>query len=230
MTNQPRVFYHAFLWGDWQLLCQMQMLRLHTSGILDKMSTMTIGVSAFEDSDYEWFRDLWKDFTNVVTIRTPHEVMPREERPTLMLLKEWCDSSKDDTPVLYFHTKGLTRSGYNTSLWRLYMEYYNIDRWRHAVSALNNGWDTYGVNLKDDTENLFGARYLHYSGNFWWARSFYVKTLEKDMLIGANRWEGEFWLGSKGSKERMFNAFESGVDHYAEEYKMNNFIKPSMRF
>lgn len=230
MTNQPRIFYHAFLWGEWKLLVQNQMLRLHTSGILDKMSMMTIGVSAFDDGDYDWFRDLWSNFTNVNIVRTPHELMPREERSTLMLLKEWCDSDKQDTPVLYFHTKGLSRSGYNMELWRLYMEYYNIDKWRHAVSALNNGWDTYGVNLRDDTEKLFGGKFLHYSGNFWWAKSSYVKRLEKEMLVGSNRWHGEFWIGSKGIKEKMFSAHDTDINHYQTEYKISNFVKPSMRF
>lgn len=228
MNQSPRIFYHALLWGEWKLLVQNQMLRLHTSGILDKMSMMTIGVAAFEDDDYMWFKDLWGNFTNVSIERTPHDLMPREERTTLMLLKEWSDESEEDTPILYFHTKGLSRPGYNSELWRLYMEYYNIDRWSHAVSALNDGWDTYGANLRDNTENLFGRRYLHYSGNFWWAKSSYVKTLEKTLLTGANRWEGEFWIGSGGSRDRMFNAFESDVDHYKEEYKMNRFINPSM--
>jgi hypothetical protein len=230
MTNSPRVFYHAFLWGEWKLLVQSQMLRLHTSGILDKMSMMTIGVSAFEDSDFHWIRDLWKKFSNVEVVRTPHDMMPREERATLLLLKEWCDSSKQDVPVLYFHTKGLTRTGYNVELWRMYMEHYNIDKWKHAVSAMNNGWDTYGVNLRDDTEELFGKKYLHYSGNFWWARSFYIKELSSDMLTGSNRWEGEFWIGSNGTKEKMFNMFESEVDHYESEFKFNRFIKPSVKF
>jgi hypothetical protein len=227
MSNKPIVFYHALLWGDWKLLVQSQMLRLHTSGLLNKMETMVIGVAAFEDDDYNWFRDLWKDFSNVVITRTPHDLMPREERPTLMLLKEWCDESKEDSPILYFHTKGLTRPGYNVELWRMYMEYYNIDRWRWAVSALNNGWDTYGVNLRQDTEELFGQKYLHYNGNFWWAKSSYIRTLNKDLLVGANRWEGEFWVGSKGNKDKMFNANESELDHYHNEYKFNKFIKPS---
>ena len=230
MTQSPRVFYHALLWGEWKLLVQNQMLRLHTSGILDKMSMMTIGVAALNDEDYRWFSDLWRDFTSVNIQRTPHELMPKEERSTLMLLKEWCDNSKEDTPILYFHTKGLSRPGYNVELWRLYMEYYNIDRWRYAVSTLSNGWDAYGVNLRDDTEELFGGRYLHYSGNFWWARSSYIKGLDRTFLTGSNRWEGEFWIGTKGSREKMFNAFESDVDHYDEEYKLNMFIKPSIRF
>jgi hypothetical protein len=230
MTNSPRIFYHAFLWGEWKLLVQNQMLRLHTSGILDKMSMMTIGVSAFGDADYDWFRDLWKEFSNVNLVRTPHELMPREERSTLMLLKDWCDSSREDTPVLYFHTKGLSRTGYNVELWRLYMEYYNIDKWRHAISALSNGWDTYGVNLRDDTEKLFGGKYIHYSGNFWWARSFYVKGLGKDMLTGSNRWDGEFWIGSNGKKERMFNASETDLNHYKNEFKVSMYVKPAMRF
>jgi len=230
MKNGPRIFYHAFLWGEWKLLVQSQMMRLHTSGILDKMSHMSIGVSAFNQEDFLWFRDLWSQFSKVSVSQTPHELMPREERPTLSTLKRWCDSTNENTPVLYFHTKGLTRTGYNVELWRLYMEYYNIDRWRHAVSVLNNGWNTYGVNLRDDTEELFGKKYLHYSGNFWWANSFYIKSLESNMLEGSNRWDGEFWIGSKGSKDKMFNAFESEVDHYEQEFKFNRFIKPAIEF
>jgi hypothetical protein len=231
MSLSPRVFYHAFLWGDlWKLLVQEQMLRLHCSGLLDKMSMMTIGVSAFDDNDYKWMKSLWSGFHNVNVVRTPHDLMPKEERATLMLLKDWCDQSNEDAPILYFHTKGLTRTGYNVDLWRLCMEYYNIDKWRHAISALNNGWDAYGINLRDNTEKYFGGNYLHYSGNFWWARSFYIKSLDKTMLTGSNRWEGEFWIGSKGSREKMFNAYESSVDHYDEEHTIDSFIKPREQF
>lgn len=226
MSHAPLVFYHAFLWGEWKLLVQNQMLRLHTSGLLNKMHSMTIGVSSFDDESYDWFKDLWNEFDNVSIERTPIELMAREERSTLMLLKEHCDVLDVDHPVLYFHTKGLTRSGYNVELWRMYMEYYNIDRWRWAVSALNGGWDTYGVNLRDDTEELFGAKRLHYNGNFWWAKSSYIKTLGHEMLVGSNRWEGEFWIGTNGSRSNMFNANESDVEHYDQEYKFNRFIRP----
>ena len=110
------------------------------------------------------------------------------------------------------------------------MEYYNIVQWRLAISALSNGWATYGVNHRDDTEKLFGGKYLHYSGNFWWARSFYVKGLGKDKLTGSNRWDGEFWIGTNGNRDKMFNAYETDLDHYENEITVSTYVKPAMRF
>lgn len=231
MIASPRIYYHALLWGDqWKTLVQHHMLKLHTSNLLDAMESMTIGVAAFNDDDFRWMRDLWSDFRKVSIIRHDQSVINREERATLLLMKEWCDSHNTDSPILYFHTKGLTRSGYNIDLWRMFMEHHNIDKWRLAASLLSKEWVTYGVNLRNDTRQLFGDDYYHYSGNFWWARSSYIKKLKKDFLLGSNRWEGEFWIGTGGVPQSMYNYMDSGVDHYDNEYTLKNYIKPTEIF
>lgn len=225
--NAPRIYYHALLWGDsWKTLVQHHMMKLYTSNLLQSAESMIIGVSAFNDNDSKWMKDLWSDFTNVSVICHDQSIIAKEERATLLLMKEWCDCHDGDSPILYFHTKGLTRGGYNVDLWRMFMEYYNIDRWKSAVSILSGEWVTYGVNLRSDTKNLFGNDYHHYSGNFWWTKSSYVKTLSNDFLLGSNRWEGEFWIGTGEKPHLMYNQMESGLDHYDEEFTVKNYIKP----
>lgn len=227
MMNAPRIYYHAFLCGDhWKRIVQDHMLKLYTSGLIERVELMTIGASSYDKENIKWLRDLWRDFRNVIIVEHSQSSLDKEERATLLLMKEWTDSQSGETPILYFHTKGATRPDYTVHLWSKFMEYYNIDKWRTALSILESGKVTYGVNLKMTTADLFEKDYPHYSGNFWWARSSYIKTLDKDLLEDSNRWKGEFWIGSGGQLEKMHNEFESGVDHYVQEFSPNNYIKP----
>ena len=45
-----------------------------------------------------------------------------------------------------------------------------IKNWRKCIDALNVGYDVAGV-------NYFTKPAKHFSGNFWWANSEYIKTL-----------------------------------------------------
>ena len=95
------------------------------------------------------------------------------EWPTLNFLKEYCDNSSEDFNLLYFHLKGVNGNPYARD-WRRFMEYWNIDHWRDCVARLEEGYETVGVN------HAIGTDYWeHYSGNFWWAKSSYIKKLDR---------------------------------------------------
>jgi len=105
------------------------------------------------------------------------------EFPALMLLKDLADATIEEEYFFYFHLKGVTRHG-NQGItdWRKYMEYWCIDLWEKCVSKLDEGYDTCGTNyINSSFLGVDGTikNWNHYSGGFWWARSSYIKKLEK---------------------------------------------------
>ena len=91
------------------------------------------------------------------------------ERPTLLHMLKSSFIDPPNTRYYYLHTKGLRHFGkpseQNVIDWINLMLFWNITKWKHALDTLKT-YDTYGCN----------SLRVHYSGNFWWATSNYVKT------------------------------------------------------
>lgn len=84
----------------------------------------------------------------------------------------------NDYNVLYLHTKGVSYSKtyiYNDGIvsWTNYMLYSLVDNLQRCVELLKC-YDTVGCNFRNDNGNIK----KHYSGNFWWARTDYLKKLK----------------------------------------------------
>lgn len=146
------------------------------------------------------------------------------EFPMLNRIKEDCLNSDENYNVLYIHSKGVTTpNNQNIDDWRKYMLYFNIIKYKDCLDILKN-YDTCGVDLRDEPV-------LHYSGNFWWARSEYIKKLPsfEDMpIVLTERHKGEFWVCHNDGKHYSFwdcgiNQYERHLYSYKEsEYKKIN--------
>ena len=117
---------------------------------------------------------------------------------------------------LYIHTKGIrwfgTSQEENILDWIKLLIYWNIELWGKAVDTIKS-YDTYGCNIT--TGN--GIYPLHYSGNFFWATSTYLKRLPASIGGGYN--DPEFWPCY--ANPRSFNAFSSGLEgmgHYSSRF------------
>lgn len=163
----------------------------------------------YDMNNYEQLIKYFENVNNVHIINNnalPHEF----ECPTLKKLKDTCDDTEETFAALYIHHKGVRHLNNPAVLdWRKYMEYFNIEQWRICVNRLENGWDTVGVDWKQNPVP-------HYSGNFWWARSDYIKKLpawvrpidngfkkqfpQLDASYADYRMECEFWLGLENPK------------------------------
>ena len=150
------------------------------------------------------------------------------EMPTLIRLKEFCDQSTEETYVLYIHHKGVTHPDNPcVSDWRTLMTFFMIDNWKMAIKFLNDGYDTVGVNYRQNPNP-------HYSGNFWWTKSSYVKRLQELTLPSCvnyksqldlkllypevHRFDSEMWVCSANPNAKCVH--ESGVNHYIQRYSM----------
>ena len=131
-----------------------------------------------------------------------------------------------NTNILYIHTKGV-HSGFNrrqkytikANDWRHLMEYFLVENWVQCVKQLEDGYDACGINWRftEFFEDVLG----HFSGNFWWARSSYLKLLP-EIKRSKHRGEQEFWIGRCSPK--VCCLYESGLNHYRSYYPREFYV------
>lgn len=112
------------------------------------------------------------------------------------------------------HTKGVTYDhpilNKNVKAWVRYLDLYTIGHWKECIDALNT-YDTAGTMYSPTPMK-------HYSGNFWWANSNYIKTLptlDKENIKPLER--GEFWICSQSDKNKLIG-YKPDVDLYLNYY------------
>lgn len=145
------------------------------------------------------------------------------EGAALTPLYEACQER--DMHVLYFHSKGSTKSEPSVANWREVLNYYILERWRDHVMALESGFDVSAMSDQMSHSDIV-------SGNFFWADSKYVRTLlppsegriyAKKWLVDENvheRYAYEKWIRS--NKPKLNFIHNTLVDHYASYYFLEN--------
>jgi len=215
------VFFHILDFPQGRHIIESQLDTLIASGIMEH-SELFFHCN-YNISNYEWLRERLTDYKNVCFI--DQGIRPEDyEIPTLAHLKDHCDNQTEESFVLYLHHKGITRP-YSEPVrdWRDLMMYFNVTQWRDCVGKLHQGYDTVGALWRGD------YHYPHYSGNFWWAKSSYIKQLPAFRKPSENNYQSqfgfadvphkedaEFWLGLARPKAYCFHKYT--VDHYQHLY------------
>ena len=133
------------------------------------------------------------------------------EIPVLNLIQKYAsDSRNSNANILYLHTKGVS---YDKSLqtvndWIDYMLYYLVERHEDCVEILNT------TDIKTLGCNKSQSPHLHYSGNFWWSKSSYIKEL--DVITSNKKADAEWWLLSKNGLHKSLR--DSNINHYEQVY------------
>lgn len=173
------VFYNCCDLPGHRNLSLNQMIRLTQSDLMTRARTVYVMLNG----NLTEFLDLARLLENNQNVRIVHTHVTAGlmEWPGLDFVKRHCDAATAEEYVMYFHIKGVTHP-HNAGIhdWRRYLEYWNIDCWQDCVALLDQGHDTVGTNFIN--EPFLGAdqrpcNWNHYSGNFWWARSSYIKRL-----------------------------------------------------
>ncbi len=180
------VFYHVFQSQGWEMLYQNQIHRLYASGLLKHSDHLHIGVAGSAPLPYIPKRANIK-----------HHKDCSSEGPTLLDIHNYALSTKPAQKILYIHTKGVSKGSLQVDAWRLYMEYFLIDKWAECTILLDSH-PCVGAQLR--SKHLWphsGDVPLHYSGNMWWATAEHIAQLSPSYL--SNRGNCEFWLCSSFS-------------------------------
>lgn len=96
-------------------------------------------------------------------------------------------------------------------MWRELLEQKFLTEWDDRIRDID-GHDVLGV--KDSTVKMQDGTWSHLSGNFFWATTNYVATLQKPM--SDNRYWYESWVLSENPKVNFI--LDTGVDHFLEYY------------
>ena len=155
------IFVHICPVGNWRYILNEQMSLIISSGLYNKISKLyycCIGKKC--NLVNKFFKKISKS-KNL----SYYENEKIFEIETINSIIKYSKKNKD-TYILYLHTKGVTSKA---NYWRNLMNYWNIIKHEDCISCLKKGFNTVGINLL-----IFKN---HYSGNFWWANSNYLKKL-----------------------------------------------------
>jgi hypothetical protein len=103
---------------------------------------------------------------------------------------------------LYLHSKGMTKlNDPNVLTWRKCMEFFLIEKAEECLNKMiNENYDTVGV--------MYQFSPPHYHGNFWWAKTSYLRELFANYTIGSDYLDPEFFLCKNNPKSYdMYPAF-----------------------
>jgi hypothetical protein len=182
-------FYHMYASGkDYTDVVENQINTIKGSGLLDRLdkvfyATMGSGGDAYTVDDPKY-------------VHIAHYGNKGEEIQTLSMLYQFCHANPT-SKVLYFRDEG----GFHHSFGNLKMcsllNCYVLNP--HCIDALDDH-DTCGWRISL-------TPFIHYSGNFWWARCGYIKTLIDPMSPKNNQTYialEKSLNGCVGTKDRYF--------------------------
>lgn len=205
--NTIYIFYHLFCVNDCIDRFNRSYTKIKESGLLDKVQSIYVVLVGNERNR------VYNEILNIPKVIPILKDDSKGESETLKLL--WDKCNEEECNVLYLHGKGVTR-GVNAHIdsWVEYMEYFCIKQHEKCLRALQQ-YDTCGVNLSE-------LPMYHYSGNFWWSTSKFIKTRDrydcnKSTNIKDERWYCEFWLLDAPNCNPT-TLHQSDVDHYCTIY------------
>lgn len=203
------IYFHCYCFGSYASVLYNKYKKINNSELLKNIDNFYVIVSNTQERHKDFLQQFSTLSNKIKIINLPNPVF-NDESDTLNFILQQSNDSSTNRRILYLHTKGVTHSHQlvkkNVDAWVEYLDLYNIHKWKECVDAL-------------DTHDVAGGLYessnpKHFSGNFWWANTNYIKTLpeinEKNYKL-FNR--GEFWILS--NTDKIYPVSEnSTIDRY----------------
>jgi SAM-dependent methyltransferase len=205
MLYKVEIFYHIAAIGNWRevvsehfaLLGKVGLHSAHMS-FLGEMEGLDHVMRCSADANVN------------VTIAWLDHRLTLYETPALKTIEDWVRINEGS--ILYFHTKGVSAPNdpYKRR-WRDLMNQHVICNWLENVRHLDE-FDLVGVNWRHCPP------ISHFCGNFWWARSDWIRSLAPFDLYYENprypsNWDSgrrlgcEFWISSSAKEPRVKSLF-----------------------
>lgn len=218
LEDKIRIYFHVATIGNYQNIFDEMFGNIMNSGLATEADRIYISVVGNGNLEYPKLSNIRYSQYPDISVGEFH---------TLNKIKGYSDSFDGNAKILYLHTKGVTTpTSQPITDWRNYMVYFNVNKHMEVVKILDE-YDTCGVDLVNEPA-------IHYSGNFWWANSCFIKrlpTIEEISKEGAKtiltlRHNAEFWIGmSEGKRKSMHNSNINVYERHLHVYPTINYIK-----
>jgi hypothetical protein len=206
------IFFHCYCLNDFATILASKLKKLKMSGLYDAVDKIYMPVFNFYPHHQEFLDDLRNVYPKI-ELSFITNAQFNSEPDTLNLILKKANEYEKNTPILYLHTKGVSHLHpnlkRNIDAWVRYLDLYNISKWEECVSALKD---------HDVAGGLYVDNPQHFSGNFWWANSDYLKTLPRLTKYNIDQYNrGEFWVCSNTNKAYPVS-MNAPVDLYHNYY------------
>ena len=230
-TKPIAVFYHIWSPQDsqlWRLMVDEQLRRIEASGLPWHADVFCCISGPMHDEISEFVAAYsWLKVLSGAPDGAEYEGL------TLAQLHEFCLKAPGLRAVAYLHTKGIRHLGTAPPTmfkavngWRHMLEWAVIDCWRDSILQLGQA-DVSGVNYRL-------TPWPHFSGNFWWARPAYVRSLSRptSSVLGSadeidadqatrDRVSFERWIGSNDPAVHTRFGFPFQIPGLSAEFGFN---------
>lgn len=210
------IFFHVYLKIGYSHILLSKFKKFKLSGLYEKSNK--IYLTLFGD-DFNIHADFLNDLKELYpkieyALITNQEFMNEPDTLNFMLKK--ANEYSSNTPMLYLHTKGLSYTHpimkRNVEAWVRYLDLFVINKWEECVKALEENDAAGGLYVYQDPK--------HFSGNFWWANSDYLKTLPRINSYNINQYNrGEFWILS--NTDKVYSVQDNTPEDRYQNYVMN---------
>jgi len=190
------IFFHVYLKNDFSHILLSKFKKFKASGLYEKANKIYLTLFGDIEQHQEFLTDLKDLYSKIEYVLITNKEFDNEADTFNFMLKK-AESYEKNTPMLYVHTKGVSHTHpilkKNINAWVRYLDLYTINKWERSLV---------GIEDNDAAGGLYEASNpKHFSGNFFWANSEYIKSLpriNKSNIDNYNR--GEFWILSNTSK------------------------------
>ena len=185
------IFFHCYCVNDYATVLTNKFKKIKNSGLYSVVNKIYMPVYNFHPHHQEFMDDFKNVYSKIELIHISNSQFNSEPDTLNLMLKKSLEYT-ENTKLLYLHTKGVSHlhpnMRRNIDAWVRYLDLFNISKWEECVNAL-------------DFHDVAGGFYVeepkHFSGNFWWANSDYIKTLPRLNQYNINEFNrGEFWVCS----------------------------------
>jgi hypothetical protein len=199
------IYYHIYSIEGVESIIDEQLKLIET--YFDMPFILNVGISIADDNSptdtiIKRFYDYQKPNYRIRDVRSKgHEFV------TLDLIEKDKETFGNLDYILYLHTKGASKQKNaeypNIVSWRNLMQYFNIEKIKSVFRIFDKtDFNTYGVLL----ETVNNSNHTIYSGNFWWMKADYAKTINID-TVKKNRWNAELQYIQKGLDWKPYSEF-----------------------
>ena len=209
------IFFHVYLKSGYSRILLDKFKKFQKAGLYEKTNKIYLTLFGDDIGQHSEFLNELKDVYPKIEYAVIVNQEFKNEADTLNFMLKKASEYESDTAMLYLHTKGVSYANphirKNIDAWVRYLDLYVIKQWEECVKALEDN-DAAGGFFCDGEDNK------HFQGNFWSARSSYLKTLPKITIPNYNKYNrGEFWILSETNKVYPMSDI-SPVDLYMNYY------------